>query len=512
MFKASSLLLLTLILKVQLNSSAPISARVVQCPVVAEEPGPEEPHTCKELVQEKLIPVIAVEAPPSPEESPAEEDIAVAVREPEPEPRPVPVEDALSADADEAVSQGSDPWEPLAAAQQESSEEETVLVEAAMAEASPDETRIEVAPIATEERESPDQQDVEDPAQEAPIVVIPVNTSEDEEKSVVLVPAEPETEEVVQEEPAVDETAPEESGPEEPAVIVPVESAEEDPEEQTKEEDAVVPLVLEEYTEEHPATDEEPEEESVVLVPVEPEETIPIISLETTKEESPEEQAKEDALVPIVLEENAEEDPATEEEPEEEFVVLVPVDPETKEEDEVEPAAEETAPEESAPEHPVVIVPVDSSEGEPAQEEEVAEETIPNVFPEASKEEAAVTVASVDPEEEAPEDNTEEEVVQSDPLPGLVPLEEDLNLNITSEENEQEALIEAPVEPEGVPALAGGNGTSNATEDFKAAVTLIEEEPVAVVNRGAVLGAALFTLMSFITIGFVWMAISKKLR
>lgn len=32
------------------------------------------------------------------------------------------------------------------------------------------------------------------------------------------------------------------------------------------------------------------------------------------------------------------------------------------------------------------------------------------------------------------------------------------------------------------------------------------------VNRGAVLGAAFFTLMSFITIGFVWVTVSKKLR
>lgn len=34
----------------------------------------------------------------------------------------------------------------------------------------------------------------------------------------------------------------------------------------------------------------------------------------------------------------------------------------------------------------------------------------------------------------------------------------------------------------------------------------------ALVNRGAVLGAALFTLVSFITIGFIWTTVSKKLR
>lgn len=34
----------------------------------------------------------------------------------------------------------------------------------------------------------------------------------------------------------------------------------------------------------------------------------------------------------------------------------------------------------------------------------------------------------------------------------------------------------------------------------------------ALVNRGAVLVAALFTLMSFITVGFVWTTVSKKLR
>lgn len=34
----------------------------------------------------------------------------------------------------------------------------------------------------------------------------------------------------------------------------------------------------------------------------------------------------------------------------------------------------------------------------------------------------------------------------------------------------------------------------------------------ALVNRGAVLGAALFTLLSFITMGFVWTTVAKKLR
>ncbi|XP_020558647.1 uncharacterized protein LOC110015071 [Oryzias latipes] len=48
--------------------------------------------------------------------------------------------------------------------------------------------------------------------------------------------------------------------------------------------------------------------------------------------------------------------------------------------------------------------------------------------------------------------------------------------------------------------------------DFKAPVSSVRGESQAQVNRGAIIGAALITLVSFILIGFVGIKISKKLR
>ncbi|XP_032368382.1 fibrous sheath CABYR-binding protein [Etheostoma spectabile] len=527
MFKASAVLLLTLVLNVQLCSSAPIPAKAAQ----SSGPGPEkltpvtEDHSHfveeKEPVVDTLIPVVAGVAAPSPKESPAEEDIPVIAKEPE----PILIGDQVSDDADKAYeSQESAPQEPLAAGPQESSEEGTIHEEAAFAEASPEDTTEEVAmasaveseqhygedsapevllpviPLEASKDEAPEEnaEAVEDGDPGAPIP-IPARASEDEAsvenaaeqaaKEPFLVVPDDNTEVKVaglpvtpaKEKSVLVPAELEESAPEEPAIIVPVEPAEQEldkeetvsiiysetkeeeaPEENAKEEEAVSPVVLEEYSEVVPATNEEPspstlkEEESValfsvefhskeegqvepvaeqtapqelapeepaVIVPgelakqeLEQEETVSIMYSETIKEEAPEEKAKEEKeeeeVAPVVLEENAKVVPATNEEPLpsstlEESIALFPVEFETEEEDQVEPVAEQTAPQESAPEDPVVIVPLDPAEEEPELVVQVTEESIPIASPESPEEEAPEEAAGV-PVPLVPEENAEE--------------------------------------------------------------------------------------------------------
>nr|XP_008288328.1 PREDICTED: hyphally regulated cell wall protein 3-like [Stegastes partitus] len=387
----------------------------------------------------------------------------------------------------------------------------------------------------------------------------PPPSTPEEEISVILIPAEPETED--QTEPAEEETAPEED----PAVIVPVDSAEEEQETAEEEEppeeeeEALLPIELEENVEEDLATDEEHEEESVVVFPAEreTEEEGEAAAEETTPEESPgddlvvlvplnpgEEDLEQELLeesvlvdspeepeeeaaapetdsvaqevpVPVAVEEDTEEDPATNEEtlpssPEEdESLVLVPVEPETEGEEQVEPVPEEPA---------VIVVVVEPTDEEPAPED------------------AVLITPLEDPGEDGPEEHTaeEEEVVPSDPLPEEPAQEEEtsedpviLTVPVTESTDEAVTLEEASDPVEDVPAAPteiiteaepvtgadGGNQTVPAAveagnhnhshirlrgDDFIAAVTLIEDEPVVLLNRGAVLGAAFFTLMSFI--------------
>ncbi|XP_031157986.1 proteoglycan 4-like [Sander lucioperca] len=469
MFKTSSVLLLTLVLNVQLCSSAPIPAKAAQ----SSGPGPEklapvtEDHSHfkeeKEPVQEKLIPVVAGVAAPSPEESPAEEDIPVTAKEPE----PIFIGDQVSDDADKAdESQESAPQEPLAVASQESSEEGTFHEEAAL-QASPEETTEEVALAAAVESEQHygedsapevlipvipleaskapeenaeeetavaiesaplEQYDLEDPVPGAPIPIIPAGASEDE---------------------ASVENAAEEAAPEEPLLIVPdeVEPAAL-PMTPAEEKSVLVPAEFEESAPEEPA----------VIVPVEPaeqeldqEETVSIISSETKEEEAPEENAKEEeAVSPVVLEENAAVVPATNEEPLpstlEESVALFPVELEIEEEGQVEHVAEQTAPQESAPGDPVVVVPLDPAEDEPELEVQVTEESIPIASPESPEEEAPEEAAGV-PVPIVPEENAEEDpATNEEPFPSTLKEEESVALFPVEFNTEEEGQVGAVAE------------------------------------------------------------------
>ncbi|XP_023266485.1 uncharacterized protein LOC111658255 [Seriola lalandi dorsalis] len=452
MFKASSLLLLllTLSLNVQLYSSGPIPATVVQSSVIAEEPGPGP-------AEEAPIPVIPVEtSEDGPQEENANEETTV-VEESAGENASSEQDDVPDPDPAAAI-----PIIPVGAAEDEENTEE----------AAPEDT----LPIVPD-----DQAEVEPGASQEPLSSAP-----EEEKSVFLIPPEPETEDLVQEEPV--------------GFFI-----------EYPEEDTAFSIILGD-----PTTNEEPEEP----------ETYEDAAAEDT---APAELLPESPVVivpiPIVSEENDEEDPGTNEEhlpstpEEEESFVNVQAELETEEE-----GQEETAPQEVALGEPVVVL-VDPTSKEPAPEDPI------------------LLIHLEDLEQEAPEDDIEEEeedkeVVQSDPLaeePEEI-LPEILVIAVTETPSESEAteivldpveevpvaatetVTEAPVEPvtapaptvtdaeaERAPAPEGGNGTSMTThtEDFTAAVTLTAKEPAAQVNRGAELEAGFFTLTFFITIGFL---------
>ncbi|KAM7402296.1 hypothetical protein PAMP_017544 [Pampus punctatissimus] len=646
----------------------------VQSSVVAEEPeevAGEKGHYPEGSIQKKLIPVVAGESAPTSvekltsEEQTAKLDVPAIAKDPE----PVFIVDQVTADTDEVVLQESSLQEPLAIAPQANSEKETAPVRPALVEASPDETTVEVA-LAIES-DPPEQHDLEDQVPAALIPIFPSEALEDEasegnadvavestaeaspegpllvdpeknaeveptasqeplvgaseQKSVILVHEEIETEEA-------GKVQLEQSGPEEPDVILdPEEPAQHEPEPEKQQETVLImSLEAEKDVEEHAEeaetaalvvveeNAEEPlasttEEESVVLFPaeleteegdrVEPaaevtvllesamdsakgepdleeqEETAPIFSV-TEKMEAPEIHEKEvEAAVPVILEGNSEEDAATNKDlpPQEESVVFFPEEVEIEDEDQAEPTVDETVPQESAPEDPVVVA---SVKGELDLEERIDEDSTCLVSPEAPEEEAPdehakgeadvinveseevpVPIASdenaeeepatdkeppystpeeenaivlvpaeldseeecqetsakcpkckckeeTEPQESGPEDNTREgveAVVQSDPLPHEPVLEEDTAPQETEPDDS---------DPPTPGVMEGTNGTRIKThrEDFKAAIKLIKHEPVAPVRRGAVLGAAFFTLMSFIIIGFVLITVSKKLR
>lgn len=424
----------------------------------------------KESAREKLIPVVAGEAAPSPEESLAEDDIIVT------EPDLVFTGVQVSEDADEAVSEESAPQDHFTAAPQESSEEENVPAEAAFAEASPDETAGEVDPAVVVESQSPQQHYEDTPAPEAPIPVILLEVSDDE--------------------------ALEENVEEEPLLLV--------PDDNTEVEEKLLPLTPEEEKSEaveagqgeleagEPAPHESAQEDPDVIVPLDPaelepdqeeqEETVPLILSERKEEE---------AFEPVVVEENAKEDPVTHEEPlpsspeEEEPVVLDELD-----------GQEEVDAGETTPEMPAVIVFVGPTSEEPALEDPI------------------LIIHLEDLEEYAAENNTEE-VVQSDPLTQEAVLEEDTTpqeneagdrdaeILVTSVAGTTSGTIEEVLDPgEEVPAAAtevhdalepvttpapavtdeqaetvpasvesGGGTVETHSEDFKAELVLTEEEP-----------------------------------
>nr|XP_040061065.1 nucleolin 1-like [Gasterosteus aculeatus aculeatus] len=316
MLKACSLVVLTLVLHLQLCSSAPTPAKVVQVRGARpEEPAPVTEDLSnlmeeKEADDEKVLTAVPGQAAPSPDE----ENMFIAK-----EPEPISSEDHISDDdfleAGELASQ-----EPSAGAHHESSEDETVSEEAAFVESSPEEATDNIAPAVAFESEH-----------------FVENTAPKEEDYFVPVPAELEREEAGQWETAAEEHA----------LFVPADPAEED----LNREETVLIIVDQNGGTVEPAAEQTasqvPSPEDLVdFAPLGPtkvekelreqvvEESIPVVSPEAPKEDAAE------GLVQIV----PEEDPATMEEalagpPKDELSVS-----DTEEKGQVELAAEETSP------------------------------------------------------------------------------------------------------------------------------------------------------------------------
>lgn len=434
--------------------------KVIQFSAVAEEPHPEDLDLAegKESVQEKLDPVVVGEVDPG-------------------------------------LSPTVNTRKPLFAAPQKYPEDD-----AASADGSPEDTEVEVLPVAAES-EPPDQHQVEDQVQTSPIPVIPSEDgapekhaeeeatpgqmlsivpddndevepgdpldpllkTQEEEKSAILVPAGPEREEADQDQSAAEETA-----SEEPAVIVFKEPAEQEPGEETQkdtkeapqhvtaeEEESVSPIVLEENVEEDEAAEETAPEEPAVVFFVEPAEQGP----DTQEQGEPEQVGSPDtkeAAEHVKEEEDGvimEGDPAIEE-PEEESVILLPV----LVEDEGEPATEEPALQETGSEDPAVVVPVDSSEVESEQEEQVAEEIVSLDSPvveervEAPELDSFVNVDRAELETNVEGEEVYVEPTSEEPFPEdliyILPLEdpdEKVSVDYTEEEVQSDPLPQEPV-------------------------------------------------------------------
>lgn len=384
------------------------AARVVQSDVAAGQPGPEELAPANEdhsrSIQEKesnedeLGPVVAGKAAQSPQES------LVIVKTPETR----LIKDQYSNDSDGVVSH-----EPPG-----SSEEDTVPAEASFAEASPEETTEEVAAAVDAEKElqrerdqphisvspleaSEDKRTEEEATQEDSLFMVPKSKTEvgekpprltpEEEKPVVFVPAEHQTEESAQEEQ--EETLP---------LLYTEESLEDQ---------AIASLVIKENTEDDPAANQQPlppvseEEESVSLhspeldvqvesaaeemAPKESASENPAVNQEEQEleeqfqqesfhvvfQEAPEEEAPEKCTEVEEVEENAEQHLITSKEPcsrtlADESFVLIHADHDTEEQTPVEPTSEEPTPDDSI----LLILPEDREED--ASEYNTDEETV----------------------------------------------------------------------------------------------------------------------------------------
>ncbi|MEQ2256510.1 hypothetical protein ILYODFUR_024934 [Ilyodon furcidens] len=366
-------------------------------------------------------------------------------------------------------------------------------------------------------------------------------TTKPEDEPLILIPVEPQSEETDHLGPDGEEPTPEEAGQEKIVYIVPGDSAEqvlhskdeetlsissseevETSQEHPKEE-TLNPVVTEDNTEE--TSTSKPEEEPLIFVPVEPEteetellgpkgedatphkssqnisteqesvietqEAIPVSGSET-----PEELAKEEDhdVNEKILEGTTDK---------EENIVLPPAEPETE--------TEETPPEESSQADPWSIAPLDSSETENrgmlpgTQEKEDSYLLVPSDGEGASEmaTDFLIVLVGYANEKCAPEDSNLKRPVEHE--------------DSTAAENHPEDGNKAA---EMIPAAVEGHKNICIQTDskasfkgpFKASGSSVYDEPAAPLNRGAILGAALFTLMSFIITGFVVMTISKKLR
>lgn len=473
----------------------------------------------KDSAQEELGAVVEGEAVISPEEAPVEEDNPVTV---------IPQEDRVAYDTDGAASQDSDIWEPLASDPQEATEVDTVTVEAA--EASPDETPEEIVESVSVENlaqisdiplEASDDRSERKNAENAVVpeetLIDPAGSNETEEsltltpedKPLVLVPEEDETEEASQEEPASQESVVEltdqaldQEDEEESSPILLSNREEEDTDEVVVESVNVVESTGIASVEQQSPPSTLEQDEADVLFSLELE-----VQTEPAEDEmEAKELATEDPAVIAVLD-NSEEEPALEEqvqgEPipdpeaseehtedtEENLTPNVPNNgeyvPSTIEEDETVVLIFDM--DEESQEDPAVVV-INSSEEELELEEQVQEETIPSVSPEISEDSGERT-----------EIRTEENTTQNSPdnekhFPGLS--EENATAAETTTEEPSIILVEpineepAPEEPLLIIVLAEGEEDSQGDSSKGAVQSDLHPEEAVLAERAAPLNEA----------------------
>lgn len=473
----------------------------------------------KDSAQEELGAVVEGEAVISPEEAPVEEDNPVTV---------IPQEDRVAYDTDGAASQDSDIWEPLASDPQEATEVDTVTVEAA--EASPDETPEEIVESVSVENlaqisdiplEASDDRSERKNAKNAVVpeetLIDPAGSNETEEsltltpedKPLVLVPEEDETEEASQEEPASQESVVEltdqaldQEDEEESSPILLSNREEEDTDEVVVESVNVVESTGIASVEQQSPPSTLEQDEADVLFSLELE-----VQTEPAEDEmEAKELATEDPAVIAVLD-NSEEEPALEEqvqgEPipdpeaseehtedtEENLTPNVPNNgeyvPSTIEEDETVVLIFDM--DEESQEDPAVVV-INSSEEELELEEQVQEETIPSVSPEISEDSGERT-----------EIRTEENTTQNSPdnekhFPGLS--EENATAAETTTEEPSIILVEpineepAPEEPLLIIVLAEGEEDSQGDSSKGAVQSDLHPEEAVLAERAAPLNEA----------------------
>ncbi|XP_075880496.1 uncharacterized protein LOC142887069 [Nelusetta ayraudi] len=178
------------------------------------------------------------------------------------------------------------------------------------------------------------------------------------------------------------------------------------------------------------------------------------------------------------------------------------------------PAAASSSPveeQEEVLEETVVSVSPGASHQESSKETEVETKvtTTPNLVPAAPEEdqthESHEKAAAATATEEPPVSLTQEPVPEEPVL--IIVLEDrgEYYEGVTSDVQPEEAAAQ----PEDTETL-GDISLDELVASGTAAAQEVQEP--AMVNRGAVLGAALFTLVSFITMGFIWTTIAKKLR
>ncbi|XP_036067912.1 uncharacterized protein LOC112145380 isoform X2 [Oryzias melastigma] len=171
------------------------------------------------------------------------------------------------------------------------------------------------------------------------------------------------------------------------------------------------------------------------------------------------------------------------------------------------------APGEAAPPEPNRVTPASASTQEASDLDlEEGEDRFPDVY---------LEINEGKPEEDLREDSPSEDSLLIPTGTSFVPVDSENESAAEKETLPTEAAMEDDDPGKEIPSTAAASddiyvaakrSNQQHRRDFKAAVSSVRGESRPQVNRGAIIGAALITLMSFILIGFVGIKISKKLR